>query len=310
LKRVFLVVAFLAMGVAAPAQDYAPAPKQLVHCSAPTRLGNDNDIRIQAEDRQPGRAVSMPDAVARSIDAATEWVTRPDRDTSSGKDEKFLAYLAAMRCRDIYPRAHVIRLRDGLELYAVHAGSWATSWLLLIVYDPASGKATPKPAYVNLKWAGSKDRLLKKPYVATADLRGDGRWQIVVEERAHNGTLYNAAVYRYFDIAPDLALTNVMALEARTVDPLSNGEAMVLRTMTTLDARHLRIDQSYATGKKKISGGYAILESTGPGVPYRVAERHGIEKAVSPHFTMSDATLITMSEEDDEFLKQGHGLYY
>jgi hypothetical protein len=310
LKHTILVVAFWAMGVAALAQDFAPVPKQLTRCSAPVRQGDDNDIRIRTEDRQPGHAVPMPDAVARSIDAATEWVTRPSRDKALWKEEH-QTDLSAMQCRDVYPGAHVVRLKDGLELYAVHAQSWVASWLLLVVYDPASGKATPKPAYVNTKWAGSEDPLLKKPYVATADLRGDGHQQIVVEERAHNGTLYNAVVYRYFDIAPDLALTNVMALEARTVDPFSNDEAMVLRTMTTLDNRRLRIDQSYATGKKKIAGGYAILESSGPGVPYRVVERHGVKKEASSHFRLSDGTLITMSEEEDDgFLKEGHGLYY
>ena len=312
MKRAFAVLAFWVLGALALAHEFAPVPKHLAHCSAPARLGDDNDIRIGAEDRQRGIAVPMPDAVARSIDAATEWVTRPSRDMSLWKEgETYQADLAALRCRNVYPRAHVIRLRGGLELYAVHAQSWVTSWLLLVVYDPASGKATPKPAYVNLKWAEGKDPLLKKPYVATADLRGDGRWQIVVEERAHNGTIYNAVVYRYFDIAPNLALTNIMALEARTLDPLSDDEAMVLRTMTTLDSQHLRIDQSYASRRRKIPFGYAILESTGPGVPYRVAKRHGTNKAASQHFTMGDATLITMSEEeDDEFLKQGHGLYY
>jgi hypothetical protein len=308
--RAFQVVAFLALGALAPAHDFAPVPKQLTHCSAPTRLGDDNDIRIQAEDRQPGHAVPMPDAVARSIDAATEWVTRPSRDKALWKEEH-RTDLSALRCRDVYPGAHLIRLRDGLELYAVHAHSWVASWLLLVVYDPASGKATPKPAYVNTKWAGSDDPLLKRPYIATANLRGDEHWQMVVEERAHNGTIYNAVVYRYFDVAADLALTNVMALEARTVDPFSSDEGMVLRTMTTLDNRRLRVDQSYAIGKKKIAGGYAILESTGPGKPYRVMERHDVKKAASPELTMSDATLITMSdEEDDEFLKEGHGLYY
>jgi hypothetical protein len=298
------------MGALASAHDFAPVPKQLAHCTAPARLGDDNDIRIRAEDRQPGHAVPMPDAVARSIDAATEWVTRPSRDKALWKEEH-QTDLSAMRCRDVYPRAHVIRLKDGLELYAVHAQSWVASWLLLVVYDPASGKATAKPAYINLKWADGKDPLLKKPYVATADLRGDGHWQIVVEERAHNGTIYNAVVYRHFDVAPDLSLTNVLALEARSIDPFSDGHPIVLRATTTLDNRRLRIDQSYVTGKKKIAGGYAILESTGPGVPYRVAERHGIKKAASPHFTLGDTTLITMSgEEDDEFLKEGHGLYY
>lgn len=62
--------------------------------------------------------------------------------------------------------------------------------------------------------------------------------------------------------------------------------------------------------ERKIAGGYAILESPAPGAAYRVVERHGIKRSASPHFTLCNESLITMSEEEDEFLEQGHGLYY
>jgi hypothetical protein len=134
---------------------------------------------------------------------------------------------------------------------------------------------------------------------------------VVVEERAHNGNVYNAAVYRYFDIGPDLKLTNVLALETRVLDPFPPSDGKLMRTLTRIDATHQRIDQVYVDGKKRISGGYAILASEGPGRPFHVAERHGIKKTVSPAFEISSSTLISLSEEeDDEFLKQGHGLYY
>ena len=153
--------------------------------------------------------------------------------------------------------------------------------------------------------------MLKRPYIALGDLRNDGHKQIVIEERGHNGTIYNAAVYRYFDLGDDLTLTNVLALEARAYDPFFDGDASIERTLTPIDATHVRIDQTYVSGKKRISGGYAVLESTGRGKPYRVRERHGLDKRVSPHFELCNDSLISLSGEDDNtFLKDGHGLYY
>lgn len=307
-----LAVFLLAAGLcsAASGADFAPVPKHLQHCTAPAAARLDNDIEI-LDGAPRGPLAPMPEAVAQAIEPATDWVTRPIRNIANGQREAIAKELAKTRCRDVYPFANIVPLKNGRSLYAVHAKSAFAHWLLLVVYDPATGKATPKPASVNLRWTGPKDPLMKRPYISFTDLRGDGHEQVVVEERGHNGTLYNAAVYRYFDLTDDLVLTNVLALEARAADPDPRDEAVIERTLTSVDATHVRIDQVYVSGKNRISGGYAVLESAGRGKPYRVRERHGITTRAAPHFQLGNDSLITLSGvDDDQFLKDGHGLYY
>lgn len=310
--RAILIVsaAWLTISAAQANDKYAPLPQQLRHCTPHTLQSKDIIIDVSGHER--GKSAIMPNTVSRAIDTATNWVTRPNRYISGNNDASdVISETTKLHCKDIYPLAHAIALPNGLTLYAVHASSFASSWLLLVAYDPASGKASAKPAYTNTKWMSKDDLLLLPPYISTADLRSDGHQQIVVEERGHNGTMYNAAVYRYFDIAPDLTLTNVMALEARTYTINPDDKAMIVRTLTPINATHVRIDQAYVSGTKRISGGYAILESPGPGKPYYVSERHAVDSLASPHFRLCNESLVTMSETDDDlFLKEGHGLYY
>jgi hypothetical protein len=65
--------------------------------------------------------------------------------------------------------------------------------MVLILFNPATGALTKDPPKVDVKSTqmfGWKDPLLEKPLISLADLRGNHRRQIVVEERVHNGTMY------------------------------------------------------------------------------------------------------------------------
>ena len=183
----------------------------------------------------------------------------------------------------------------------------------LYLYDPATGRVTAKPPALYGKWARRRDPLLVKPYVSVADLRGDGHRQIVFEERVHNGTVYNGAVYSYFDIGPELELTRVLALETRVEDAVKPANS-IFRRLTRISSKRQRLDVYYGSADgPRLNVGRAILESAGPGQPFHVVDRIPAAEPVlkSLLWTSNQEMPVTVSEEeDDKFLRNGYTLYY
>lgn len=298
--------------VGAYAGPLAPLPDRLKHCGASAFAGADNDIRIHADDRQRGKSVPLPKAVREAMDANTDWVTASYRRHGA---EGAIWFDENETCRDVYPLVNRIALPGGLELYVVHAaGEFGAYYYLLYVYDPASGRLTKKPANIFGKWADKSDDFLRRPYVSTADLRGDGRYQIVFEEVVHNGDVYNGVVYNYFDIGPDLELTHVLAVEARCQDPVDPDNRFE-RTITPIGSGDLRLELSYFTPRGTLhNGDYAVLRSPGPGKPYHIVRRHVAARPGFSRLSRSNAdVLITIdpnSEGDDAFVKDGSVFRY
>ncbi len=215
-------------------------------------------------------------------------------------------------CKDLFPDVYQISFSERRELFVadIYVGH-GVSFFYLILYDPATGAVTRDPSRIGAKWPqsfGAKDSLVKKPFVSSADLFQNHHPQIVFEERVHNGTAYNAVIYHYFDVGPNLALTRVLALETRVWDDPRNE--MLDRRLTQLSPTRLRLDTfavSSDDSAQRKDLGYVILESRGPGAPFRVAQRHPKD----PHLKTRLLSYMTGSpDEDDDFLREGYTDYY
>jgi hypothetical protein len=255
-----------------PAADASPDPST---CHPRALATSDNDIRLDHDDRPPGKPVAIAAPVIERLQtAARSLLAQVPPGTADG-----------MTCDDLFPHIYRISVPEHRELFVaeIYVGV-GIGYFYLIVHDSMTGAVTRDPPRIGAKSPqtfGAADRLVKKPFVSTADLFGNHQPQIVFEERVHNGTMYNAVVYHYFDVRPDLGLTRVLAHETRLMALQPDG-AIFIRELTPLNPTHLRLDtfellSPDAAQRKEM--GYVILESPGPGTPFRVVERHPTDSA-------------------------------
>jgi hypothetical protein len=211
----------------------------------------------------------------------------------------------------LFPHTYRISAPQHRELYVAEVTSvMGIDYFYLVLYDPPTGTVTQNPPRIWAKWTqgcGAKDPLLKTPYVSFADLFNNHHDQIVFEERVHNGTMYNAVVYRYFDVGTDLALTPILVRETRLL--ALEGDGLFVRDLTQLSDTRLRLETS-ATSLKDLASrkeqGYVILESSDSNTPLHVAESH----LDNPHGFDCLVTCDFNSKGDDVSLSGGNAFRY
>lgn len=287
----------------AAAADWADA---VATSCKPTAISTpDNDIRLDQDNRSRGQRVDVPAQVLGKLSAVGAEMLR-HRDAPEPYPGQ---------CDDLYPALFRISVPGGLYLYAAELSpNSATRLMVLILFNPATKaltKAAPKVDVKSTEMFGWKDPLLEKPLISFADLPGNHRRQIVVEERVHNGTMYNGIVYNYFDVGSDLSLTRVLAFEKRVLAIGIDERRMIVRELQTAGSNQLRLEssmQAQDNPKDRRELGYVILERPDPGAPFRVRQRH-------PKSTDSDSILVTYSPEeapadDNAFLRNGYTFHY
>jgi hypothetical protein len=283
----------------ARAADASPNPDQ---CRPQALVTADNDMRLHGDRRPPGKPVPIPPVVLQRLrGAAKSLIAKVPPGTTAG-----------LGCNDLFPDTYRIELADQRELYVAEINvGLGISYFYLVVHDPRTGAATRNPARIGAKSPqsfGATDPLVKTPFVSSADLFQNHHPQIVFEERVHNGDMYNAVIYHYFDVGPDLALTQVLARETRLLALQPEG-AVFVRQLTPLIPERLRLD-TYELPRlhsaQRNEMGYVIVESAGPGIPFRILERH-------PKDPKKFNCLITCQMEppaDNVFLRTGQTFYY
>ena len=261
-------------------------------------------MRLDDDRRPSGKKAEIPPAVLSKIRALAAQALRQIEAPEPYPGE----------CEDLYGKIFRISAAPGLYLYAAEISPVSPIKLLfLILFNPATGALTKDPPKVDVKSTqmfGWKDPLLHQPLISFADLLANGRRQVVIEERVHNGTMYNAVVYSYFEIGSDLSLTRILAFEQKAY-AIGAREGLIVRTLDRAGPNRLRLtslmDLDGAPHRQQ-NLGYVILESPGPGLPFQVKERH-------PKSKQRNTILVTYSGEvgssnDDTFLREGYTFHY
>jgi len=261
-------------------------------------------MRLDDDRRASGKTAEIPSAVLNKIRALGAHALRQIEAPDPYPGE----------CEDLYGKIFRISAAPSLYLYAAEISPVSPIKLLfLILFDPATGALTTDPPKVDVKSTqmfGWKDPLLHQPLISFADLLHNRRRQIVVEQRVHNGTMYNAVVYNYFEIGSDLSLTRILAFEQRAY-AIGAREEQIVRTLERAGPNRLRLASLMkpdGAPHRQQDLGYVILESPGPGLPFQVKERH-------PKSKESDTILVTYSDavgssSDDTFLREGYTFHY
>jgi hypothetical protein len=273
-------------------------------CRPLVTITPDNDVRLDDDKRPPGQSGKIPDQVLSKIRTLAAQALRKIEAPDPYPGE----------CEDLYGKIFRISTAPGLYLYAAEISPVSPIKLLfLILFDPATGALTKDPPRIEMKSTqifGWKDPLLRQPLISLAGLPINQSRQIVVEERVHNGTMYNAVVYNYFEVGPDLSLTRVLAFEPRAYS-IGKQEGLIVRTLQSIGPNQQRLESSLETNAaphQRQDLGYVILERAGPGHPFQVKERH-------PKSRNNDSILVTYSGAmnpgaDDKFLREGYTFHY
>jgi hypothetical protein len=262
----------------------------------------DNDIRFDGL-RPPVRSLgAVPASVARTILDRVSDVAKKNFTVEEWQE-------ARQTCADIFSPVFKLLGPAGLELYvAPREFVLGNSVDYFVMYNPQTRIATKSPPLIYTKWSKGfepNDPLLKRPIVRMEPAAGGRPPLLVVEERTHNGTDYNAVVYRYFEIGSDMSLAQVLAVEARALLP-SDGNDHTERTATFLTANRVRIDVSSRSPQKLGAQGSVLLERSHSGQAFHVAQR-------MPAPGTRQEVLLTYcdtAKSDDDFLRMGCDFYY
>jgi hypothetical protein len=178
----------------------------------------------------------------------------------------------------------------------------------LVMFDPATGVTSNLAARLNAKWtlytlngSGEHRDLKDDRPISWIDLYADGNPVLAFQVLGHNGSFYDAAIYRYFHVGPELDLTPILARETmltmldegpyfRRLSPLGSGRWKLTTTLEQPDRKRKEI-------------GYAVIESLSPGAPFRVVELH-------PAATRNTDFLISAWGDPDAMLVYGYTYEY
>ena len=184
----------------------------------------DNDISFA--EHPTGQQVALPPSVRYKIDALAQEACFAAR---AHGDE-------LMPLGDYYGNTFLVRSPKGMSLYVFHRQTMALSYseYFYMLYDSATGRVTARPQDTYGKWAGAwgdSDDVIPKPYVTYEDLDHDGNVELVVRERAHNGTSYNASIRHYYRIDPNLDLWPMLAVEEKSYQDVRPEGTWLLRSV-------------------------------------------------------------------------------
>src|SRR5207248_2068823 len=147
--------------------------------------------------------------------------------------------------------------------------------------------------------------LIKRPIIGVESTTKGRSPRLIVEERTHNGNMYDAVVYRYFEIGKDMSLTQILAVEARAILLEDPGE-YTERKATFLTPDRVRLDVSSRSRRKLGAQGSVLLERTHSGQPFHVARRMPARGSHGDGLV----TYCDSAKSDDDFLRVGCDFYY
>jgi hypothetical protein len=275
-------------------------PRDLHHCKLTASRPPDNDAHLKQGHRSQARPADLPSPVARKILDHVSVAAKKLFTVKEWIESK-------QSCADIFSPVAELTGPANLRLYvAPRYFPLGNSVDYFVMYDPSTRAVTRSPPLIFTKWwdaTRTTDPLKKYPIVRMESARKGQPPLLIVEERTHNGNVYDAAVYRYFEIGKDMSLAQILAVEARAF--LLSDEYTV-RNATFLTPNRVRLDVFTHSPRKWGAQGTVLLERSHSGEPFHVASRMPVRG------TRGDGlvTYCDSKKSDDDFLRVGCDFYY
>lgn len=257
----------------------------------------DNDISYST---RTGDSVAIPTPVARKMYAIAAEACFQMRANSND----------SMPLASFYDGAFLVKSTQGYSVYALNIRYYGAETLHFLLYDSATAQISPDPVPIYAKWARDDDGVCERPFVSFDDLAHDGYTELVIRERTHNGTSYNACVRHYYSVGRDLSLNPMLAVEERSLIDLPGPEDnWVLRRINVISRDSLTVATFESlSGKPERKVGEVLLSRHPTAQCHCWAYREIDSTVVDPRYRN---TLITDSPSHDEnFILTGRTLWY
>jgi hypothetical protein len=136
--------------------------------------------------------------------------------------------------QDVFKLDKVYRMSYDFQLYLYICKMKGTYSGVIRYYfllnNDVNDKVTQIPPSINGKWMSKNEggfkeqyKLLKAPLISFEDIDNDFNKEIIVKERLHNGSIYNAVIQNYFKVdLVNLSLTRIFCLEIQAFHPFDN----------------------------------------------------------------------------------------
>ncbi|MBS2033136.1 MAG: hypothetical protein JST54_35010 [Deltaproteobacteria bacterium] len=270
------------------------------------------DHELDGSENPKGSRVEIPAEVRSVIDR----LAREEFDYSrSEKGRGFFGRPEPLRRH--YGPTYFATLANGRRLFMFKrlGPSSGIVGIFPIVYDPVTRRATQRPPRIDWNWTEGNATQAKsvcdprqfecRPYMQERDIDGDGQPELVFEKRAHNGTLYNAALYQHFHIGEDLELTPVLTIEARSLCEGVSDEGVWADRTFVLDGackgRLVTRYRSYDKSSAVTELGDLELACEKPGQPFKELVRHLRSRKVGDFLTTCNESLRPIAEPPASF---------
>jgi hypothetical protein len=268
-------------------------------------MTQDNDLSL---DKQPtAKTVGVPQAVQQVIHTVARRAFENWKGAIQGGGEPLKDF--EIKLDDVYGMVVRIETPPKRDLFIFQEnGLFGAVFYHLILFDPYTNAVTQSPPRIYGKWVqgGFWGAKVLEPLISFDDLDQDGSPEIIVPERVHNGTMYNADVYHYFKVGSDMSLHEILALETRLIDLyIEDLGGLIIRRVTKLAPNEVKLETFLEVEHRKPQKlGEVILIRDGGYSPFQVSSRH----IINPKY---EGLLITGSGKDEnDFLKTGYDFYY
>ncbi len=128
------------------------------------------------------------------------------------------------------PLIFKVRYNSRVDIYVlkIHAASGITYKFL--AYDHFTRKITQKPVAIFGKWMeNNEDGFEKDNHLLSGQLLYFKDGQVVIKERTHNGTVYNAEDDHYYTLDSHMRFRQLLCIESKSVDDMS--DCLIRRTL-------------------------------------------------------------------------------
>ncbi len=282
--------------------------KMVLCCAAMLSLcllcGGDGAFRLFCYDAALGSAIlASPDAILEPLPwRVSAKALKIAGDMRSGLEE---SEAGSVRI----PWGFRVGAPEGLDLLVCKiSASYGVSWIFFILHDKRSGSITESPPFIFGKWMEAFGDAPMRA-ISFEDIDGDGFPELVAKERVHNGTMYNAMLYRYYRIdAGSLALQQIFVRETDLLDLWTEDDGgYIRRELEHQPGGRLKLNVWLffeKGGKPGVRLGEIAFRRPSPSAPYAIESR----LCLAPAY---EAILLTASGFDDaEFLKDGYRFHY
>jgi hypothetical protein len=212
------------------------------------------------------------------------------------------SYLESHGSKVTIPVIFKITYNADVDIYIVKFASFDNIAYKLIAYNIHTKLASDKAPSIlgNFMEDGESTfdkqaRLLSKPLIHFEDINHDGKKYIVIKEREHNGTVYNAVVEHYYSLDEHMNFDQKLCIETSYADPFNTSR---------LISRQLRGNDliSYLTkdGKTSVIGDVKLNLNS----PRKVVSK----KCYKSEY--ADLLITGRGINEETFLKRGHTFQY